>query len=59
MRFSEMRPAPDELWLVDDRGRYCAEFRTSYVGDRVPAVMPQQNQTVIEKIEVCTIALQI
>ncbi len=33
MRFSEMRPAPDELWLVDDRGRYCAEFRTSYVGE--------------------------
>ncbi|MCW5236572.1 lantibiotic dehydratase family protein [Verminephrobacter eiseniae] len=32
MRFSEMRPAPDELWLMDDRGRYCAEFRTSCVG---------------------------
>ena len=32
MRFSEMRPAPDELWLVDDRGRYCAEFRTSWAG---------------------------
>jgi hypothetical protein len=32
MRFSEMRPAPDELWLLDDRGRYCAEFRTSCVG---------------------------
>src|SRR6218665_4079513 len=32
MRFSEMRPAPDELWLMDDRGRYCAEFRTSCAG---------------------------
>jgi hypothetical protein len=33
MRFSEMRPAPDELWLEDERGRYCAEFRTSCVGE--------------------------
>lgn len=33
MRLTEMRPAPDELWLVDDRGRYCAEFRTSCVGE--------------------------
>jgi|GEM_PF-2260523 len=32
MRFSEMRPAPDELWLVDSRGRYCSEFRTSFSG---------------------------
>jgi hypothetical protein len=29
MRFSEMRPSPDELWLRDSRGRYCSEFRTS------------------------------
>lgn len=60
MRFSEMRPAPDELWLEDDRGRYCTEFRTSYVGARVPAAapMPQQNQTVIEETETYTVALQ-
>ncbi|NRR30610.1 lantibiotic dehydratase [Oxalobacteraceae bacterium] len=32
MRFSEMRPAPEELWLADGRGRYCSEFRTSYAG---------------------------
>src|SRR6218665_2897346 len=32
MRFSEMRPAPDELWLLDDRGLYCAEFRTFCAG---------------------------
>lgn len=31
MRISEMSPSPDELWLDDGRGRYCAEFRTSYV----------------------------
>jgi hypothetical protein len=36
MRFSEMRPAPDELWLADGRGRYCSEFRTSYAGAGVP-----------------------
>jgi len=28
---SEMRPAPDNLWLEDDNGRYCSEFRTSYI----------------------------
>lgn len=26
---SEMRPAPDELWLADGGDRYCAEFRMS------------------------------
>ncbi|GAB3377251.1 lantibiotic dehydratase [Azotobacter armeniacus] len=31
MLFSEMRPTPDELWLKDGRGRYCSEFRTSFV----------------------------
>jgi hypothetical protein len=30
MRFSEMRPSPNELWLRDSRGRYCSEFRTSF-----------------------------
>ena len=35
MRFSEMRPAPDELWLADSRGRYCSEFRTSFSGAAV------------------------
>lgn len=34
LRISEMRPAPDELWLRDARGRYCSEFRTSYVAKR-------------------------
>ncbi|MCR4471355.1 lantibiotic dehydratase family protein [Burkholderia sp. SCN-KJ] len=29
--FSEMRPAGDELWLADERGRYCSEFRTSCI----------------------------
>lgn len=36
MRFSEMRPAPDELWLADGRGRYCSEFRTSCGGAAAP-----------------------
>ncbi len=27
---SEMRPAPNELWFWDKRGRYCSEFRTSF-----------------------------
>ena len=31
MRVSEMRPHPGELWLRDERGRYCCEFRTSCV----------------------------
>jgi hypothetical protein len=31
LSFSEMRPAPDELWLSTERGSYCCEFRTSYV----------------------------
>lgn len=34
MRVSEMRPTPQELWLRDGRGRYCAEFRTSFVAHR-------------------------
>ncbi|MDO8412512.1 MAG: lantibiotic dehydratase [Gallionellaceae bacterium] len=34
MRFSEMRPDPDELWLTDSRGRYSCEFRTSYVSNK-------------------------
>ncbi|MES2743634.1 MAG: lantibiotic dehydratase [Pseudomonadota bacterium] len=32
LRFSEMRPAPDELWLSDTGGHYCSAFRTSHVG---------------------------
>jgi hypothetical protein len=28
---SEMSPSLDELWLSDERGRYCCEFRTSVV----------------------------
>jgi hypothetical protein len=35
MRVSEMRPAPHELWLRDARGRYCSEFRTSFVAHRL------------------------
>lgn len=31
MFFTEMYPDPDNLWLNDQRGRYCSEFRTSYV----------------------------
>jgi len=33
LQVSEMKPAPDELWLEDERGRYCCEFRTSFVAD--------------------------
>lgn len=29
IQFSEMRPAPHELWLREQRGRFCSEFRTS------------------------------
>ncbi|SDD33958.1 hypothetical protein [Paraburkholderia lycopersici] len=29
--FSEMQPAPGDLWLADENGRYCCEFRTSHV----------------------------
>jgi Lantibiotic dehydratase, N terminus len=35
MKFSEMRPAPNELWLSDSRGDYCSEFRTSWRGSKV------------------------
>ncbi len=31
LRFSEMLPAPDDLWLQDGRGSFCCEFRTSFV----------------------------
>lgn len=31
LAFSEMRPAGDELWFADERGRYCSEFRTSCI----------------------------
>jgi len=34
MRLSEMRPAPDELWMQDERGVYCNEFRTSFARSR-------------------------
>ena len=29
---SEMLPAPHQVWLADERGAFCAEFRTSIVG---------------------------
>ncbi|MGN6650727.1 lantibiotic dehydratase [Trinickia sp.] len=29
---SEMLPAPHQVWLTDERGAFCAEFRTSIVG---------------------------
>ncbi|MQT32969.1 lantibiotic dehydratase [Pseudomonas helleri] len=30
VKFSEMRPGPDELWLEDARGRFCCEIRTTF-----------------------------
>ena len=29
-KFSEMRPCPDELWLEEERGRFCCEIRTTF-----------------------------
>lgn len=34
LRFSEMKPSPEELWLEDERGKYCCEFRTSVLLDK-------------------------
>jgi hypothetical protein len=31
MFFTEMYPNPNNLWLTDERGKYCSEFRTSYI----------------------------
>jgi hypothetical protein len=31
LRFSEMQPSPSELWLANPAGRYCSEFRTSFL----------------------------
>ncbi len=53
MRVSEMRPHPGELWLRDERGRYCCEFRTSCVLEppahealqAVPAAHPELQAT--------------
>ncbi|MGX0891235.1 hypothetical protein AB7M22_003243 [Pseudomonas sp. ADAK2 TE3594] len=30
VKFSEMRPSPDELWLEEKRGRFCCEIRTTF-----------------------------
>ncbi|WP_449123612.1 lantibiotic dehydratase [Pseudomonas sp. MPG01] len=30
VKFSEMRPCPDELWLEEVRGRFCCEIRTTF-----------------------------
>ena len=30
VKFSEMRPCPDELWLEQARGRFCCEIRTTF-----------------------------
>ncbi|MDD1150978.1 lantibiotic dehydratase family protein [Pseudomonas sp. TNT2022 ID357] len=30
VKFSEMRPCPDELWLEEARGRFCCEIRTTF-----------------------------
>jgi hypothetical protein len=30
VKFSEMRPCPDELWLEEERGRFCCEIRTTF-----------------------------
>lgn len=30
VKFSEMRPCPDELWLEEMRGRFCCEIRTTF-----------------------------
>ncbi|WP_460135134.1 lantibiotic dehydratase [Pseudomonas sp. S1_E04] len=30
VKFSEMRPCPDELWLEQALGRYCCEIRTTF-----------------------------
>ncbi|WP_175425907.1 lantibiotic dehydratase [Trinickia violacea] len=38
--FSEMQPAPRDLWLTDEKGRYCCEFRTSHVHLGGPDTQP-------------------
>jgi hypothetical protein len=30
VKFSEMRPCPEELWLEQARGRFCCEIRTTF-----------------------------
>ena len=30
VKFSEMRPCPEELWLAQARGRFCCEIRTTF-----------------------------
>lgn len=37
---SEMLPAPHQVWLADERGAFCAEFRTSIVGSAGDAGAP-------------------
>lgn len=43
---SEMLPAPHQVWLADERGGFCAEFRTSIVADETsaPVHFPQQHE---------------
>lgn len=37
VKFTEMRPCPDELWLEEVRGRFCCEIRTTFsTGGAVP-----------------------
>ncbi|WP_223465467.1 hypothetical protein [Pseudomonas sp. GL-RE-26] len=36
-KFSEMRPCPDELWLEEERGRFCCEIRTTFSTCETPA----------------------
>lgn len=35
VKFSEMCPSPDALWLEEDRGRFCCEIRTTFTSDGV------------------------
>ncbi|MFJ4143709.1 lantibiotic dehydratase [Pseudomonas sp. NPDC089734] len=35
VKFSEMCPSPDELWLEEERGRFCCEIRTTFTNDGV------------------------
>ncbi|MCV4341494.1 lantibiotic dehydratase family protein [Pseudomonas capsici] len=35
VKFSEMCPSPDELWLEEARGRFCCEIRTTFTSDGV------------------------
>ncbi|PMS14515.1 hypothetical protein C0Z18_31245 [Trinickia dabaoshanensis] len=45
---SEMLPAPHQVWLADERGAFCAEFRTSIAGmgddEGAQSHSPQQHE---------------